>query len=220
MHIKTALPTNVIVILIFLLPSSYSFLNYCRKNRTLPDKEITGLLTWKYIHENMPWSLMFVVGGGFAIGKANKSTKLVNKVAAGLLGIRATTKPIPLLIFEIITLSMFLTAFGSNVAIVDQLMSFLAEVCATARSHPLILFFPCVLGCSMAFHLPVSTPPNAIACGYGNIKTQDIIFAGIGPTISAIILLEVFCLYWVDIVYSKVALDEFPIWAHDFKKNI
>lgn len=175
MQIKAALPTNLIVVLIFLLPSSYEFLNYCSRKKPLPDKAVPALLTWKFIHENMPWSLMFVVGGGFAIGRSNKITRLVNFVASGLLGIRATMKPGPLIIFEIILLSIFLTAFGSNVSIVDQLFDFLADVCLTTRKHPLILFFPCVLACSMAFHLPVSTPPNAIACGYGNIKTKDVV---------------------------------------------
>lgn len=175
MQMKAALPTNLIVFLIFLLPSSYSFLNYCRDDKPLPDRSIPALLTWKYLHENMPWSLMFVVGGGFAIGKANKISKLVDKVAAGLLEIRATTKSKGQLIFEIIILSMFLTAFSSNVSVFDQLMGFLAEVCSVTKTHPIYLFFPSVLACSMAFHLPVSTPPNAIACGYGNIRNKDIV---------------------------------------------
>lgn len=175
MKIKNALPTIFIVFLIFFLPASYSFLNYCRGKGSLPTKEVPGLLTWKYIQENMPWSLMFVVGGGFAIGRANKSSKLVHKVAGGLLSLRSTNKLESQLIFEVIMLSMFLTAFGSNVSIVDQSFGFLAEASLNVKKHPLILFYPAVLASSMAFHLPVSTPPNAIACGFGNIKTKDIV---------------------------------------------
>lgn len=118
---------------------------------------------------------MFVVGGGFAIGKANRNTKLVQKVAADLLGIKITTKPLPLLIFEITMLSICFTAFASNVSIADQMIHFVAEVCFIGRRHPILVFYPSVLGCSIAFHLPVSTPPNAIACGYGNIRNKDIV---------------------------------------------
>lgn len=175
MQIKAALPTNIIACLIFLLPSSYSFLNYFRRNQPLPDKSVPGLLSWKYVQENMPWSLIFVIGGGFAIGNSNKKTKLVQSIASVLLGVRATVKALPLVVFEIIFFSVAFTTFGSNVATVDQLFDFLAQVCESTRKHPIYIFFPSVLACSISFHLPVSTPPNAIACGFGNIKTKDIV---------------------------------------------
>lgn len=35
--------------------------------------------------------------------------------------------------------------------------------------------FPAALSCSMAFHTPVGTPPNAIAAGVANIGTKDIV---------------------------------------------
>lgn len=175
MQMLPALPTMFIVFLVFLLPSSYSFFNHCSGKKSVPTKSIQSLLIWDYVFENMPWSLMFVVGGGFAIGQASKSTKLVQKLAADLLGIKTTTKPLPLLIFEVVMLSTFLTAFASNVSIADQMIHFVAEVCYRARKHPILVFYPSILACNMAFHLPVSTPPNAIACGYGNIRNKDIV---------------------------------------------
>lgn len=41
--------------------------------------------------------------------------------------------------------------------------------------HPLYLILPAGLACSMAFHLPVSTPPNALVAGYANIRTKDMV---------------------------------------------
>uniref|UniRef100_T1GVC5 Citrate transporter-like domain-containing protein n=1 Tax=Megaselia scalaris TaxID=36166 RepID=T1GVC5_MEGSC len=122
---------------------------------------------------------------------SNENRRPTPQAIAFYLGV-AYSATIGGLIFEVIMLSMFLTAFGSNVSIVDQSFGFLAEASLNVKKHPLILFYPAVLASSMAFHLPVSTPPNAIACGFGNIKTKDIIYAGIGPTLSAILLLEIF----------------------------
>lgn len=175
MEVKGALPTNLIVILIFLLPSTYSFFNYCCKNRPLPKKPAQALLTWHYIHENMPWSLIFVVGGGFAIGNAIEKTRLIQNIAHHLIGIPVTIKTLKVLVFEIFVISVFLTTFLSNVSTIELLSTFLAEVSSASRKHPLLVFYPAVISCNISFFLPVSTPPNAIACGFGNIHMKDIV---------------------------------------------
>lgn len=38
--------------------------------------------------------------------------------------------------------------------------------------NPIMLVFPAGIATSMAFHLPVGTPPNAIISGYAGIKTK------------------------------------------------
>ena len=39
--------------------------------------------------------------------------------------------------------------------------------------HPLYLILPATIACTMAFMLPASTPPYAIAFGTGKLKTID-----------------------------------------------
>lgn len=36
---------------------------------------------------------------------------------------------------------------------------------------------PAGIACSMAFHLPVGTPPNAVVAGFANIRTKDMVFS-------------------------------------------
>lgn len=47
----------------------------------------------------------------------------------------------------------------------------------TIKLHPLYVMLPCTVAASLAFMLPVATPPNAIAFSYGNLKVVDMVRA-------------------------------------------
>lgn len=53
------------------------------------------------------------------------------------------------------------------------------------RVHPLYLMIPATVGCSYAFMLPVSTPPNSIAFASGHLLVRDMVslwaFSSRGP---------------------------------------
>ena len=41
--------------------------------------------------------------------------------------------------------------------------------------NPMYLMMPVAVSCSLAFMLPVATPPNAIAFSYGRIEVMDMV---------------------------------------------
>lgn len=55
-------------------------------------------------------------------------------------------------------------------------MSVLCSQATTIGLHPLYVMLPCTISASLAFMLPVATPPNAIAFSYGNLKVLDMVW--------------------------------------------
>lgn len=76
---------------------------------------------------------------------------------------------------------------------------------------------PAAMCCSFSFHLPVGTPPNAIASAAGHIKTNDFIIAGIGPTIITLIVTVFSWNTWGVYVFD---LYEYPSWAEPLNTTL
>lgn len=41
--------------------------------------------------------------------------------------------------------------------------------------NPIYLLLPMILSVSLAFALPIATPPNAVIFSYGNLKMRDMV---------------------------------------------
>ncbi|XP_075164584.1 tricarboxylate transporter protein I'm not dead yet [Haematobia irritans] len=216
--IKNSMPTIFVVVMCFILPANYAFLRYCcnRKNLPLPTGPTPSLINWKIIQSKVPWGLIFLLGGGFALSEGTKRSGMSDLIGQSLKGLKVL--PLPVLLLVVILIAVFLTAFSSNVAIASIMVPVLMEMALAIEVHPLYLVLPAGLACSMAFHLPVSTPPNALVAGYANIRTKDMAAAGVGPTIITITVLFIFCQTWGTLVYPS--LTTFPEWTQMEVKNI
>ncbi len=107
---------------------NWRFLKYFKKDdgRPLPSTATPALITWKYIHQKTHWSLVFLLGGGFAIAEAGRvsgMSKILGDVLSGL-------KPLPViaLLFIICLTGQILTEFTTNAAVANVILPVLAEM--------------------------------------------------------------------------------------------
>ena len=183
----------LIVILLFIIPSKPIAwpLKWISQKLNLkkedPDLEgpSPGLIEWRVIHDRMPWGLVLLLGGGFALSKASKVSGLSRWMGLQLQVLQGLS---PWLIITIICVGTALaTELTSNVATASILMPILKNVAYALQINPLYLMIPTILTCSFAFMLPVATPPNAIVFTISGMKTFDMVT--IGPHLEDILVI-------------------------------
>ncbi|XP_058835197.1 protein I'm not dead yet-like [Topomyia yanbarensis] len=214
--IHDASPTVLFVILLFLLPDNWKWLNYFRKQSSgkgnvikLPSNPTPGLISWEYIAEKTPWSLIFMLGGGFALAEGARVSGMTTMISESL----TSLKDLPLLLVLLLACSIaeVLTEFASNIAVSSVLLPILAEMSLAFEIHPMYLMLPSAIAISHAFILPVGTPAIAIVSGMGHIGMKDLLKAGLGAKIIALLILWIAFPLWGPCVYSEIEI--FPEWA-------
>jgi len=167
------------------------------------------ILEWDGVVRNMPWDIMLLLGGGFALAEAFEDTGFTEFLAHNLTALESLS---PILILFIITVAVTVaTEFTSNVAIASIVIPVMASTAVALRIDPLFLMVPTAIACSFAFCLPVATPPNALVFGLGILRMKDMIKSGIWMNLFGILLNAA----WMLAAGRILGIDRhvFPSWA-------
>lgn len=134
------------------------------------------LLTW-HKAKTLPWGILLLFGGGFAIAGGFTSSGLSSLIGNLFAEIDATY---PILIVAVVCLVLtFLTEITSNTATTNLLLPILAKASAVMGIDPRYLMIPATLSASCAFMMPIASPTQAIIFGSGHVKIKQMIRAGI-----------------------------------------
>lgn len=180
-HVTDSLVALVMALLLFVLPSGS------------PTDNRRPLLVWDDV-QTVPWGMLFLFGGGFAIAAAFQKSGLSDVVGQALA--QATTYPRSVLIFVIAGAVTFLTEVTSNTATTNILMPILAAAATESGLHPYVLMLPAILAVSFAFMMPVATAPNAIVFATGRIPILRMLLAGLVLNIVGVFVVLVVVSYW------------------------
>ena len=115
-------------------------------------------LDWEAARE-VPWGVLLLFGGGLALAGGFASTGLAAWIGNAVSGIDVSTIVLVLVVTVAI---VYLTEITSNTASTATFLPILGAVAVGLSLHPATLTVPVALGASMAFMMPVATPPNAI----------------------------------------------------------
>lgn len=141
----------------------------------------TGIITKRDLEE-INWSILWMVSGGFALGLALNETGLAQEVVAAVPF--NTWSPV-LVIIGSGLLCYMMANFISHTATAALLVPILAVVGLNMQENLAsiggvqALLIGVALGSSLAMLLPISTPPNALAHATGLIEQKDLLKVGI-----------------------------------------
>jgi solute carrier family 13 (sodium-dependent dicarboxylate transporter), member 2/3/5 len=177
----------------------------------IPSKTDKGerLMNWETANR-IPWGIVLLFGGGFALAQGFVDSGLSLWFGEQLSGV-AGMQPIVLTLMNVTMMSL-LTELTSNVATTEMILPILAGLAITIKINPLLLMVPATLAASLAFMLPVATPPNAIIFGTNRLKIKDMVKAGILLNIAGVLIATLIMYFWGTLVFGIDAA-VFPEWA-------
>ncbi len=144
------------------------------------------LIEWEEVRHGVPWGVLLLFGGGFAIADSVRTSGLDDWLAASLHGL--ATLPLPLVILSVCLVTTSATELTSNTATATLLMPVMAALSSVLGVPPYLLMVPATVSASCAFMLPVATPPNAIVIGSGRVSAQDLFREGIWLNLAGAVL--------------------------------
>jgi len=173
-------------------------------------KKKTRIMDWALARQ-LPWNIVLLFGGGFALAKGFDVSGLSQWLGDQLSGVGGFH---PILIIVLVSLLIiFLTELTSNTATAQILLPIIAGLAVSLRLNPLLLMVPAALCCSLAFMLPVATPPNAIIFGSGKLHIADM--ARIGLLLNLIGVVVVTLAMWIiGRMVFDIDLSRLPGWAN------
>ncbi len=148
-------------------------------------------LDWSSASDTVAWDVLLLFGGGLSMAAAIQETGL-----ADIIGAQATflsSLPEVAAISGLTTLTVFASEFTSNTALAATMMPLVAAVANSIGMHPEALLVATTFGASLAFMMPVGTPPNAIIFGTGRIRIAEMIRAGFWLNVCGIVVVTIIC---------------------------
>jgi sodium-dependent dicarboxylate transporter 2/3/5 len=151
-------------------------------------------LTWSDA-KRIDWGTILLFGGGLALGEAMFSTGLAKWVGEGLAGSFQTHTALGLIVL-FTCIGTLLTETTSNTAAANMLVPVAIAVAQAAGVSPLQPALAVCFAASLAFMLPVSTPPNAVVYGSGCVPLTKMIRHGLVLDLISMVAV-VATVYWL-----------------------
>uniref|UniRef100_A0A8C8GZV9 Solute carrier family 13 member 4 n=1 Tax=Oncorhynchus tshawytscha TaxID=74940 RepID=A0A8C8GZV9_ONCTS len=201
--------------LLFLIPARRPF---SRSPRTTagggsterdPDP-LAPMITWKDFQNLMPWEIVILVGGGYALAAGCKVSGLSVWIGRQLEPMSGLPPWMVTLLACLLVSAV--TEFASNPATLTVFLPILSALSETLKINPLHTLIPATMCVSFGVMLPVGNPPNAIVFSYGHVQISDMVKAGFGVNLIGVLVVMLAITTWGVPLFN---LTEFPDWAID-----
>lgn len=158
------------------------------------------IIRWNHLAKHMPWGALILLGAGLAVASAFQASQLSESVARALRFLAGIPRAAVILL--IIMISGLFTEVTSNLSTASIFFPVLDSVARSSGMHPAFLILPCTLAVSLAFMLPIATPPNAIVFASGAIRVIDMIKTGVVMNMIGFLVIFFAAVTWMPKIYG------------------
>uniref|UniRef100_A0A8C1JTC1 Solute carrier family 13 member 4 n=1 Tax=Cyprinus carpio TaxID=7962 RepID=A0A8C1JTC1_CYPCA len=190
-------------------PSAFSSESKVYKHFTGEEEDpLAPMITWKDFQRLMPWEIVILVGGGYALAAGCKVSGLSMWIGRQLEPMSGLP-PWAVTLLACLLVSA-VTEFASNPATLTVFLPILSALSETLHINPLHTLIPATMCVSFGVMLPVGNPPNAIVFSYGHVQISDMVKAGFGVNLIGVFVVMLAIMTWGEPLFH---LSEFPTWA-------
>lgn len=145
--------------------------------------------------EKLPWGILLLFGGGLALAAVLENNGVLNYLASSFESYQGLSLVLAILVLT--TLAIFISEVLSNLAMVTLFIP-VVGIFAHQTGLPLVpMAMALTLGASLAFMMPVGTPPNAIVFGSGFLRIKDMIRYGFILNLISLALISLFVILFL-----------------------
>lgn len=173
-------------------------------------KEREFLLDWQTA-ARIPWDILILFGGGFALAAGFSDSGLTRVIAEQLQHLQGTD--VLYVIAAVTTVVIFLTEITSNTATASLFLPVMAALGMAMQIHPFALMMAAALAASCAFMLPVATPPNAIVFSSRYVSIPQMARTGIWINLMAIVLITLVIYVYLPQAWD-IDINQVPVNMH------
>jgi sodium-dependent dicarboxylate transporter 2/3/5 len=172
----TSLPEGVVALLaaglLFVLPTDVRRLEFT--------------LTWREAVQ-IDWWIVFLYGGGIALGTLAFKTGLAETLGFGLTSLLGVQSEVGLIALST-AIAAVLSETTSNTASANMVVPVVIAFAGSSGIDPVLPAIAATLGASLGFMLPVSTPCNAIVYASGRIPLTTMMRHGVWLDVAGVLI--------------------------------
>uniref|UniRef100_A0A915J3G0 Solute carrier family 13 member 5 n=1 Tax=Romanomermis culicivorax TaxID=13658 RepID=A0A915J3G0_ROMCU len=174
-----------------------------------PGEKRGNLLNWGIIQKKFPWSVIILLGGGYAMADGVDKSHLGSwlgcsmKDAVGHLSV-------PVITFIMTSMVCAVTQIAANSAVATIFIPVLVSMAGILNVNPLYFLLPTTVAASYAYVLPVSTPPNAVVFEFKMMALKDMMVPGAILSFLCVVIIMLNTFTVADWLFN---LNEMPHWA-------
>ncbi|KAG8047730.1 hypothetical protein GUJ93_ZPchr0008g13196 [Zizania palustris] len=134
------------------------------------------LMDWNKC-KKIQWSIILLLGAGFAIADGFKTSGLTGILSDGLRFLKGA--PTMVIVPVACVFSGIITEFTSDDSTTTLVLPLLAELAKSIEVHPALLMVSGAIGAQLSYLLPTGSPSNVVGFSTGYITIKDLVATGL-----------------------------------------